>query len=275
MQIILIGGAQRSGTTIFQTLLVSALQSTPILPESHILYDLLFAYQKATSSHWSKTLSFYSTRQQLATFFRSVVEQHIHDITAQYEGAEYLVLKNPNFVRVLEEAKELLPGVQHMVCVRDPRDIVASFVKIGQRQTERGIVTHYSKRNLDFICRKITTSYQSVLADSTPDDVAVISYEKLVTDAKCELRRVATYTGLPLYVDAIEGAHWLKEEYRHLAEGWVTGLEGLPPTPESVRNYQTLLTNEEVGFVEQQCRELMARFGYESIYVQEGHATDD
>jgi MoxR-like ATPase len=40
MQLILVGGAQRSGTTLLQTLLVNALQS-PNLPEAHILSDIL------------------------------------------------------------------------------------------------------------------------------------------------------------------------------------------------------------------------------------------
>ena len=40
MQLILIGGGQRSGTTLLQTLLANALGS-PNLPEAHILSDIL------------------------------------------------------------------------------------------------------------------------------------------------------------------------------------------------------------------------------------------
>ena len=160
-----------------------------------------------------------------------------------------------------------------MISVRDPRDIVASYIKIGHRQAGRGMVTKYTKRNLDFICGKITTSYQPFLAMPTPGDIAVISYERLVTDAKRELQRVAADAGLPLRVEAIEKARWLEEEHRHLAETWITELEGRPPTPESIGSFQTLLTNEEVGFVEERCRALMERFGYAPAFASVSNPT--
>ena len=101
MHIILIGGAQRSGTTLLQTLLASTLPNAPVIPECHILFDLLYAYQRAASSEWPKTSWFYDTRDDLATFFRGTVERHLADIGARYESAEYMVLKNPNLARVL------------------------------------------------------------------------------------------------------------------------------------------------------------------------------
>jgi hypothetical protein len=49
MQLTLIAGAQRSGTTLLQTLLANALDST-VLPEVHILSDILAAFKRAKES---------------------------------------------------------------------------------------------------------------------------------------------------------------------------------------------------------------------------------
>ena len=61
MQLILIGGGQRSGTTLLQTLLANALGS-PNLPEAHILSDILAAYKRA-KEFGNKTSFFYPTRR--------------------------------------------------------------------------------------------------------------------------------------------------------------------------------------------------------------------
>ena len=57
MQLIIIGGAQRSGTTLLQTLLANALNA-PLLPEAHILCDILAAYKRA-KEFGHKTYFFY------------------------------------------------------------------------------------------------------------------------------------------------------------------------------------------------------------------------
>src|SRR6476661_650048 len=133
MQLVLIGGAQRSGTTLVQTLLANALRS-PILPEAHILSDILAAYKRAKEVG-NKTSFFYPTDDGLRSFFQPFARRHMADIVANAKPGNVLVLKDPNFVQVLDEASTLFRHSCMVVCLRDPRDIAASFVQIGQRQT--------------------------------------------------------------------------------------------------------------------------------------------
>ena len=81
MQLIIIGGAQRSGTTLLQTLLANALNA-PLLPEAHILCDILAAYKRA-KEFGHKTHFFYATQNDLSSFFQSISERHISDIIAR------------------------------------------------------------------------------------------------------------------------------------------------------------------------------------------------
>jgi hypothetical protein len=260
MRIVVICGAQRSGTTLVQTLVANALPNAPILPESHILVDLMRAWKRA-KSEWRKTSRFYATPEEAARFFRSTVETHLHDIQRRYPDAEFLVLKEPNLVETLDEVVEILPDAVRIVCLRDPRDIVASYLKIGERQVALRQKTHYTRREVDFICKKINRSYKRLIDEVPPPRIATLRYEEVATDPADALRRLAADTGLPLEPIRFDALVWLEDEYRH-QETWRTELEGRPPTATSVGSFRLLLAHREIAQVETMCRPLFDRFSY-------------
>jgi hypothetical protein len=176
MQLVLIGGAQRSGTTLLQTLLASALDS-PNLPEAHILSDILAAYKRAKEFS-KKTRFFYATSNDLRNFFDTFAQRHLADVVVSTNPGAVLVLKDPNFVQVLDELSDLLPHCLRIVCVRDPRDIAASFVQIGQRQDDPS-AGRYKKRDISFISKKILASYQPLMDAGEPPNTWIVRYEEL------------------------------------------------------------------------------------------------
>jgi hypothetical protein len=258
MQIVVIGGAQRSGTTLVQTLIANALPNAPLLPESHILLDLLSTWKRA-KSEWGKTSRLYATRAQAEHYFSSVVATHIADIQSRYPATEYLVLKDPHLIEMMVEIDELLPGSTRVACLRDPRDIVASYLKIGAREFALARETRYSRREIDFICKKINRSYAQFIANALPPDVAIVSYEEIASAPTETLRRLAAETGLPLNPVRLDNLVWLEDEYRHQQEAWRTELEGRPPTPDHVGNFRQLLDSKEIAQVERVCRQLLDR----------------
>lgn len=131
---------------------MGGLSSSPLLPEAHILSDLLAGYKRATFQ-WNKTSRFYASETQLTDFYRKLAEHHIHDVELRYANANYIVLKNPDFAGLINEAMSLLTDIRCIVVVRDPRDIVASYIKIGQRESLPSCASSHS-------------SYRSRLAES-------------------------------------------------------------------------------------------------------------
>jgi len=256
MQLILIGGGQRSGTTLLQTLLANALGSLN-LPEAHILSDILAAYKRA-KEFGNKTSFFYPTDDSLLSFFRSFAERHVSDITAGSKPGT-LVLKDPNFVLALDEAAALFPEAIRIVCMRDPRDIAASFVKIGQRQNETK-PGKYEKRDILFISKKILASYQPLLA-AVPAGVVMVRYEDLASDPKASLQALGRDTGLKLSLDRIEDAAWLDAPARHEA-AWISELEGAKPSPANIGSFKRVLLGEEVAIVQRVCEPIMRQFAY-------------
>ena len=256
MQLILIGGGQRSGTTLLQTLLANALGS-PNLPEAHILSDILATYKRA-KEFGNKTSFFYPTDDSLLSFFRSFAERHVADITARSKPGT-LVLKDPNFVLTLDETAVLFPGAIRIVCMRDPRDIAASFVQIGQRQNETK-PSKYERRDILFISNKILASYQPLLA-AVPPGIVIVRYEDLASDPKACLQALGRDTGLKLSLDGIEDAAWLDAPVRHQA-AWISELEGAKPSPASIGSFKRMLLGEEVAIVQRVCQPIMSQFAY-------------
>jgi Sulfotransferase family len=261
MQLILVGGAQRSGTTLLQTLLVNALQS-PNLPEAHILSDILAAYKRA-KEFGNKTGYFYATDDDLRAFFQSFAERHVADIAAKAKPSAALVLKDPNFIQVLDEAEDLFSRSVRIVCMRDPRDIAASFVQIGQRQSAATKPGKYERRDLNFISKKVLASYQPLLHTGGPNAV-MVRYEAIASDPKGALEALARDTGLDLALDRIDRPVWLDAQARHEAS-WITELEGAEASPSSIGSFKRVLTGDEVAMVQQICEPIMSQFGYAPV----------
>jgi Sulfotransferase family len=261
MQLVLIGGAQRSGTTLLQTLLANALES-PILPEAHILSDILAAYKRAKEFD-NKTRFFYAAEDDLHSFFRSFAQRHLADIVASIKPISVLVLKDPNFVQVLDEASLIFAQSIRIVCMRDPRDITASFVQIGQRQSgpEPG---RYEKRDISFISKKILASYQPLMRAMQPPSVVVVRYEDIASDPRGGLQALARDTGLELSLDLIEQPVWLDAQARHEAS-WITELEGTQASPASIGSFMRVLSDEEIAVVQRICKPIMSQFGYTPV----------
>ena len=91
-----------------------------------------------------------------------------------------LVLKDPNFVLVLDEITAIFPDAIIVVCVRDPRDIAASFLQIGYRQSEQNVTSKYRSRDVGFICKKIVSAYSDLLQSPVGKNVILARYEEIV-----------------------------------------------------------------------------------------------
>ena len=261
MQLILIGGAQRSGTTLLQTLLVNALRS-PNLPEAHILSDILTAYKRA-KEFGNKTGYFYATDVDLRRFFQSFAERHVADIVAKAKPSAALVLKDPNFIQVLDEAASLFPQSVRIVCMRDPRDIAASFVQIGQRQSATTKPGKYERRDINFISKKILASYQPLLHPAKPNAL-IVRYEAIASDPKRSLETLAREAGLEVSLDRVDRPVWLDAQARHEAS-WITGLEGAEASPASIGSFRRVLTDDEVATVQEICKPIMSQLGYATV----------
>jgi hypothetical protein len=259
MSLVLIGGAQRSGTTLLQTLIANAL-AAPVLPEAHILCDLMASYQRAKDAP-RKTRFFYASDAELLSFFRASAQRHIEDVRRAAGVGDALVLKDPNFVRCDAEAAEMLPEAVRIVCLRDPRDIAASFLKIGQRETDSAEAGKYRRRDIHFIGKKIAESYAGI-ATARPKGLHVVRYEELVAAPARTLQALGADAGLEFDLARIDDPAWLEADARH-DKAWISALEEGKPSTASVGAYKTMMRPREIALLEQICAGAIASGGYE------------
>lgn len=259
MHIVFIGGPQRSGTTLVQTLIANSLGSSIVLPEAHAVCDLICIYKRGISE-WPKTSYFFEGQLRFREYTLSCIRKITDSILSIHGFNEFLVLKDPNFALVQDEIVELFPEATSLFCIRDPRDIVSSFLRIEQREAamkqERKQYTH---RNISFYCSKIKKSCWGVLRSKVPS--VVVRYEDVVTDPLSTLSSIANQTRLPLTAPDLNNMRWTKAEVRH-KRSWVSPLEGRQPSKENLGRFTECLSNGEIAYVENSCKPILTKFGY-------------
>jgi hypothetical protein len=262
MKLVLVGGPQRSGTTLVQTLLANGLEA-PVLPEAHILCDLATAYKRA-KEFWHKTRVVYPTAESLLAFFARFAHQYVDDV-AKLSNCGFLVLKDPNFAHVYPELRQLFPQATFIACVRDPRDIAASFIDIGQRQPIGGVPDMYQMRDIRAISHKISAAYSSL--SRTPPEVNVhyVAYEHLVRAPEKTIQDLADEAGLQISLEKLADPAWLAAEMRH-DPVWTTCIEGGQPLPDRVGAFEKVLRPMEIRVVERICSQVFDALGYARVY---------
>jgi len=260
-KVIIIGGAERTGTTLAQTIVSNAFGKSPLLPEAHVLCDVIAAYKRAKVT-WNKTMLFFETMDDLKVFFSRTIQNFLKCIHSRYD-TDLFVLKDPNFSKFFTEITELIPESLQILCVRDPRDIVASYMKIGERDKENNIRSRYSVRDVDYICGKINQFYKNFFTDGFPSTLPIVKYEEIVVNPDSVLQMLSKTFGLKFKMPNYSEMTWLNEHSRH-KKTWITELEGHPPTIKSIGDYKKKLSLSEIYKIERDCEHVMKFFGYKS-----------
>ncbi|MGB2932913.1 MAG: sulfotransferase, partial [Methyloceanibacter sp.] len=198
----------------------------------------------------------------LLAFFRSCASRHVADIAENIGAKSVLVLKDPNLVQVDAETAAIFPDAIRIACLRDPRDIAASFLRIGQRERPEGQSGKYRRRDIDFIGKKILASYAPLMGGEERSNLHLVRYEDVATKPGETLEMLARATGLELSLERIDNPVWLDADARHEAS-WISELEGQGPSSASVGAYKTVMRPNEIALTEQICSPFMAWAGYE------------
>lgn len=259
---IFVCGAQRSGTTLLQTIIANLLQCA-LLPEAHVMQDVIAAYSRGLRL-WNKAEPFFGTRQAFSQAFTEILAIQLSAINRQLGNPDFIVLKDPNFSAVADIIRDIFPGKASIVLiVRDPRDIAASFIKIGERQLRMGEKSKYTSRDIGFICKKINEAYSLDASSSKSHFDSVVRYEALVANPAKTVEQMfgelsLARSGITGRLDSLQ---WLDSARLH-QKAWATELEGSGISESSVGSYQEVLRENEIGKIEERCASMMGRFGY-------------
>ena len=136
-ELIFIGGAPRSGTSITQAVLDSHSQIFGG-PEFDRLPDIVATRNQITNSIKSGRIDMFCSEEQVNNEFGRLIESLLHPVKER-NNKKFLSEKTPANVLVFEELLEILPGSKFIHVVRDPRAVINSMLQVTQRYLDKGM----------------------------------------------------------------------------------------------------------------------------------------
>ncbi len=261
---IFVGGPPRSGTTILQRLLCASRHTNPMVGEAEHFFYLVQAYAAALGQFESKT-KYYFSREELVRYHREMAADYLERFRAKFGDGTKLVLKSPWYTKFFPNLLDLVPQAQYVLIVRDPLDIVASQIEVGERQQERDGVNYYPRERLEKIVADINDIYLPILGHREwfGDRLITVKYENLMTK-KAPLKRLSKFLNLPDLAEVSGNVDAGLVNFRESSDqDFFTQLweEGL--TDSRIGRHKGWLSEEEIGIVKKQTRQIRDAFDYE------------
>lgn len=269
-----IGGCPRSGTTLLHNILCSDKTVNPLIGEAGYLYHLVKAYNSGKLDFDSQSKYYFNDLNELQNFSASSIKQFLERTLQRYAPATNLMLKYPLLAEFFPDIYELIDDVKFIVIVRDPRDTIASLIKVGDRLKKLGQERHltpmFENRNMEEYLLFYKQAYQNswnYRLGNFQDKIGFIKYEYLVSKTEEALTILRSFTGLKL-ANFNPASSWQgsKIDYQNLSaaeQPWYSQLYNQGISAAGINNYRQVLTETEIQFIEQEAADIFQIFNYQ------------
>lgn len=265
-----VGGAQRSGTTLLQGLLCSGETTNPLIYECFLFEYLINSYVRGKRNFEHHGKPYFGDLQSYRAYYARSAGDFLEQTRARYAPAQHLVLKETTLTREFPDIFELLPDTKFIVSVRDPRDVVASLIKVGERMRDGGKDNWYLNRDMKQFARDYKSFYQRALKEKDPafrKNLLFVKYENLVNQPEAELAKILDFTGLEL--PRLQDGVWQRNDWDFKGmeswephRPWSSELWGKAVSKARIGSYREVLTDAEIAALEAECADVFHIFGY-------------
>lgn len=266
-----VGGAERAGTTVLQSLLCQAPGTNPMIMEVEYLTHLVKDYARAKSSWNSRTEDYFDSPDSLRRFHSEFIGKFLKITASRYDNARHLVLKHPGLTRRFPDLFELLPAARFIVILRDPRDAIASMVEVGRKEQDEGQMISgdiFQERSMPQLSNYFKGFYAPIL-NAKDAELAVhtyfLKYEDLVTDPAAQLPGLRKFTGLDLDLHLSDQSQTDSVFHRMLRTHkvtWRTENFSRPLNPSSIGRHRMVLSPKEIREIEKHCQDFLTACRY-------------
>lgn len=270
MGVFFVGGVNRSGSTLLQSILCSDPKANPLVQEASYLRFITDAWAFGNANFDFHSKYYFDSRQDLLEFTAEWLDKFLNKFRGRYPEAEHLVLRYLPITARFPQLNELMLAIgeqsHYIVIIRDPRDVVASLVQVGERAKESNDSgAEALGRNIPNLCKIYMDVYGPLFSNKDPQfrgALTSLRYEDLVTKPGQTLAQLREATGLNI-PDYSPGSQWQRNEMdMELKHPWMSDLWGKGLTADRIGSYQKVLRPEEVSIVEQICASPLQGFGY-------------
>jgi len=139
-------------------------------------------------------------KKKLPTSYKELTSLVIFQYGLQKgKRAKFLGDKNNYYIEHLELLKTIYPKAKFLVIIRDPRDVVCSYLKVNSLKTDSKYKPKFpnniSEITLDWV--ENNTKILQFLNSIDAKNYAIIKYEELLIQPQIELQKCTQVLGLP------------------------------------------------------------------------------
>lgn len=268
MTSIFVGGAQRTGTSVLQSLLCQAPGTNPMIMEADYLLNLVRAYARAKRAWNIKSKDYFDNPENLRRFHSEFIVKFLKNTASRYNDVPHLVLKEPHLTLYFPDLFELLPAARFVVILRDPRDAISSMIEVGQELQAEGKKTFFQKRHMAELSKYFKSFYDPICNTKNAKLAArtyFIRYEDLATDPVAQLPGLREFTGLDIDLDLSDQSQTDSASNRILRTkqaAWRTENFSRSLNPSSIGRHRTILSRKEIQEIEKHCRDFLTACRY-------------
>lgn len=275
MSYIFVGGSQRSGTTLLAQSLCSGEETNPYFGESGSLRILMQLHRHMTVRFDEETVFSFGTRERKEAYVATCVNSFLQETLAAQSPATSLVLKEPHLTMFFPSLWLLVPSAKFVIVVRDPRDIVASMLRVGEKLQEQGEQHLFNSGDIVKIAESIPPFYLPSLRFGKENPafrkaVRYVKYETFLAEPNAIMDDLRKFTGLstekfdPAAGPArVHATATQKASNNDRLAPWITeAMNGQPLDTTNIGKHTEMLTKSQIRAVEEAIPDLMKKFSY-------------
>lgn len=276
---IFVGGVMRSGTSLLHQVICTSPDANPYINSCRYLTDQLTLYARYSGGDSLFVDDYFADRETFRAFTIGILDGILQAAWQTNGRPKALVLKNVELTVQVPLLAGLLPEARFVLSVREPKDVAASMIKVGEKQRQAGLDTFLVRagagRAIDALCDTINGYYAPTLRalqdgdgdDGLKDRVLFVRYEDTVTTPDETAARVFQFCDitpgrLPEDGDWRRSGHTGKIAEHARWRTYLTDLSAKPVSAAHVGAHGAVLSPDEAARIDERCRGLRKTFGY-------------
>lgn len=196
-RLIIVGGAPRSGTTLFQSMMDSHGEVYGG-PEFDHLTDIVNLRNRLQQGLSYGRIERFVDAEQIDDAMGQLVESLLYPV-ADRQGVKWLSEKTPMNVLVFRDLMAILPGAKFVHVVRDPRAVIVSMHNVAKRLDQKGQPRPDFLVSLETMAQYINQCVHAGVkaCDSQPARAVIVRYEDLLSRTEQIMMKLLGFLGLP------------------------------------------------------------------------------
>ncbi len=248
--IIFIGGAPRSGTTLVQRIVASHSQVYGG-PEFDLIPKIIELRNSFLSSVENGRINKYLSKEDVNDLFSYFLAKTFNYKIERTPNKTHLSEKTPTNIMVFPELSEIFPCSHLVFVIRDPRAIVASMIQVGRRYKKDGKTPPYFTRSVRGAVEYINECWEiGHIALSKGQNVHVVHYEDIVTSPQEFITKLMIELELPFEKSMLDLKEYDASEFKSGEQFWYSQEKlQAPISHDSLDSWQQQLTSYEKHIV--------------------------